>query len=241
MKENLLTVKNLESWYEKDNNILNRCDFSIDQNEILALVGSNGSGKTTLIKTLTDIHPKFSAERIEFKDRPIDFSDGDFKLSRIAVFSEDNSFKYWSFDEYNNFLHKVYNKDHDESFEKYLIDNFNFTPYIKTPVKELSMGNKKKFFTIAAFSLKLPFLILDEPVDGLDFESAEFLYDLVHDYKEYGSILMSTHILESITRSCDTYILLDKGKLSHKAIVDHNLSPDKILRTFEESLWPRYF
>ena len=234
MKENLLIVKNLESWYEKDNNILNGCDFSLNKNEITALVGSNGSGKTTLIKTITDIHPKYKVDTIEFNNKEIDFSNEDFKLNRIAVFSEDNSFKYWTFPEYNNFLHKAYNRDFDEAYQNHMIENFNFSQYINKPVKELSMGNKKKFFIIAALGLKLPLVILDEPVDGLDFESSIFLYKIIRDYKKYGSIFMATHILESITESCDSYILLDKGKLSAKAKVDSNLTSEKILKTFKE-------
>lgn len=232
MKENLLTVKNLKSWYEAGNNILDGCDFSLGQNEITALVGSNGSGKTTLIKTITDVHPNYKVGSISYKGKDTYFSNEDFKLSRLAVFSEDNSFKYWTFDEYNNFLHKAYGKDHDKDYEDYMIENFNFKKYVDYPVKELSMGNKKKFFMIAALGLKLPLLILDEPVDGLDFEGAEFLYKLVREYKEFGSIFMSTHILESIKNSCDFYILLDKGKLSPKQRVDQDLSSGTILKSF---------
>lgn len=233
MANNLLEVDNLKSWYEAGKNILDGCSFDIKENEIVALVGSNGSGKTTLIKTLTDIHPKFDVNSINFRGKNIDFSNEDFKLNRIAVFSEDNSFKYWTFPEYNEFLHKVYNREIDEDYQNYMIENFNFAQYINKPVKELSMGNKKKFFIIAALGLKLPLVILDEPVDGLDFEGAVFLYKLIRDYREYGSIFMATHILESITESCDSYVLLDHGKLSAKTEVDSDLTSEKILQSFK--------
>lgn len=114
-----------------------------------------------------------------------------------------------------------------------MIENFNFTQYINKPIKELSMGNKKKFFIIAALGLKLPLLILDEPVDGLDFEGSVFLYKIMHEYKKYGSIFMASHILESITESCDTYILLDHGKLSDKTTVNSDLTSKKILQNFK--------
>ena len=233
MDNKLLEVDNLKSWYEAGKNILDGCSFDIKENEIVALVGSNGSGKTTLIKTITDIHPKFSVDKIAFRSDSINFSDEEFKINRIAVFSEDNSFKYWTFPEYNEFLHKVYKRDLDPDYQNYMIENFNFAQYINKPVKELSMGNKKKFFIIAALGLKLPLVILDEPVDGLDFEGAVFLYKLIRDYKEYGSIFMATHILESITESCDTYVLLDHGKLSAKTEVDSDLTSEKILQSFK--------
>ena len=56
MVEELFTVKNLKSWHDPEKNILDGCGFSLNQNEVVALVGSNGSGKTTLIKTIMDIH-----------------------------------------------------------------------------------------------------------------------------------------------------------------------------------------
>ena len=113
MNNVILLVENLKSWYEEGNLVLKDVSFHINNNENVALVGSNGSGKTTLIKTLMDIHPKFSVKNMKFMDKGSDFSDENFKLNRIAVFTEDDSFKYWTFEEYNNFLHKSYNRKFD--------------------------------------------------------------------------------------------------------------------------------
>ncbi len=56
------------------------------------------------------------------------------------------------------------------------MQGFNFNKYENYILKDLSMVNVKKIYIIAALGLKLPFLVLDEPVDGLDFESTVFLY-----------------------------------------------------------------
>lgn len=56
------------------------------------------------------------------------------------------------------------------------MQGFNFNKYENYILKDLSMVNAKKFYIIAALGLKLPFLVLDEPVDGLYFESTVFLY-----------------------------------------------------------------
>lgn len=228
----ILAVDCLKSWYEENNLILKNISFEICEKENLAIVGANGAGKTTLIKTLMDIHPDFSVSKINFMGEDSKFSDIFFKLNRIAVFSEDNSFRYWTFDEYNNFLHKTYRKNFDKDYENYLIKGFNFESYLNKSCKDLSLGNKKKFFTIAALSLKLPLVLLDEPVDGLDFESTNFLYEIIKDYKKYGSIFMSTHILESINECCDKLVLLKDGKLSDKKILNEKLDMDDIMRVF---------
>ena len=232
MGENLIEISNLKSWYKKDLNVIDDASFSIDENEIVALVGSNGSGKTTLIKTLMDIHSNFEVSRLNFMGNDLEFKDINFKKNRIAVFSDDTAFRYWTFWEYVKFLHKAYGKNIDRDYIEHLLDGFNFKKYENYILKELSMGNRKKFYIIAALGLKLPFLVLDEPVDGLDFESTVFLYEELRKYKEYGSILMSTHILESINEVSDSYILLDNGKISEKRQITKNLSSDEIMKSF---------
>lgn len=229
---NLLDINGLSAYYTKDKMVLNSCDFTIDQNEVLALVGSNGSGKTTLIKTIMDIHPGFEVDDVNFMGPKSDFKDQDFKKNRIAVFSDDRAFRYWSFWEYAEFLHKLYGKDLDRDYLDSLIKGFNFNKYENYILKDLSMGNAKKFYIIAALGLKLPLLVLDEPVDGLDFESTVFLYQELKAYKKFGSIFMSTHILESINEVADAYILLHDGKISDKKQITEKLSADEIMSSF---------
>ena len=70
-------------------------------------------------------------------------------------------------------------------------------------------------------------------MDGLDFESTIFLYEELRKYKEYGSIFMSTHILESINEVADSYVLLHNGKVSDKNRITSKLSSDEIIKSFE--------
>ena len=50
-----------------------------------------------------------------------------------------------------------------------------------------------------------------ETVNGLDFNSTEFLYQLIAGYKKYGTVLFSSHILESVTLTCDRVLILEEG------------------------------
>ena len=56
-------------------------------------------------------------------------------------------------------------------------------------------------------------LLLDEPVNGLDFQSTEYLYQLIVGYKEHGTVLFSSHILESITLTSDRVLVLEEGQI----------------------------
>ena len=132
-------------------------------------------------------------------------------------------------------MYKIYGREIDETYIESLMQGFNFNKYENYILKDLSMGNAKKFYIIAALGLKLPFLVLDEPVDGLDFESTVFLYQELKKYKTYGSVFMSTHILESINEVADSYILLHNGKFSEKKQIVEKLSSDEIMKSFGAS------
>lgn len=95
-----------------------------------------------------------------------------------------------------------------------LVKGFHFEDYTNILLKELSTGNLKKAYLITAFALRPRLLLLDEPVNGLDFQSTEFLYQLMGSYKEHGTILFSSHILESICLTSDRVLVLEHGKIS---------------------------
>lgn len=54
---------------------------------------------------------------------------------------------------------------------------------------------------------------MDEPVGALDFQSTEYLYQQIADYKKYGTVLFSSHILESITITSDRVFVLEEGRI----------------------------
>lgn len=163
------------------------------------------------MKVLTGLLTSFQAESVVFQGKNIKFRDKSFKNSRYAVFSEDNSFQFFTFREYISYVFHAYRKELPDLSE--LITGFHFEEYTDTLLKDLSMGNRKKAFLITAFALQPAFLLLDEPVNGLDFQSTEYLYQLIAGYKEYGTVLFSSHILESITLTSDKVLVLEDGMI----------------------------
>lgn len=213
MSEKILEIKNLNVWYKKRNSIISDLSFHLDKNEIVGLIGLNGAGKTTLIKVLSGLLEGYNYDSICFDGNPFSFRDSKFKNQRYTVFSEDYSFGYFTFREYLSYVFSAYSKKLPDVSE--LVAGFHFEKYENKLLKDLSMGNRKKVNLITAFALKTPLLFLDEPVNGLDFQSTEFLYSLISGYKEHGTILFSSHIAESITLTSDRVMVLDNGKISH--------------------------
>lgn len=215
----MLQLKNLSVWYQEEKHVIKGTDLTIEPNHVVGLLGINGAGKTTLINTISGVHTKYQADEILGEAGATGFAAEDFKKMRYTVFTEEQAFSYWDFWEYMEFLQKVYGKKMDQAYLNYLIEGFCFQQYENTLIKDLSTGNKKKVFLIGGFALQLPLLILDEPLDGLDFSGAEFLYEVMQGHKQYGSVLMSSHIAESFERTCDDILLLNHGKIIRKEFI----------------------
>lgn len=210
-----LEVKNLNVWYEFNKPIIKNLDLTIYDNEIVGLIGLNGAGKTTLFNTITNVHDKYKCDEIKFNNKQISFNDIDFKYNRFIVFSEDESFQYFTFNEYIKYTFQCYNKKIDEKLVTDLCEKLNFTDYRNVLMRKLSLGNKRKAHLITGLALKCKILILDEPFNGIDFEGTETLYDLLQEYKNYGTVIFSSHILETICMITDRILILEKGKITN--------------------------
>lgn len=211
MGKELLSVKNLSAWYSEEKTVLSDFSFELFEHEAAGLIGLNGAGKTTFLKVLSGLLPTFRSDGVCFCGSSVDFRKQDFKLCRYTVFAEDNSFSYFTFREYLSYVCAAYGKETPDVSE--LICGFHFEEYTDILLRELSTGNRKKAFLITAFALKPRLLLLDEPVNGLDFQSTEYLYQQISGYKQYGTVLFSSHILESITLTSDRVFVLEDGKI----------------------------
>lgn len=208
----LLSLNNLSVWYAADHPVLSDFSLDLEANEVVGLIGLNGAGKTTFIKTVAGLLPGYHLESAVWDGHSFSFRDKAFKRSRYIVFAEERSFQYFTFQEYLTYVAASYGVSLPDVSE--LVKGFHFEDYTHVLLKELSTGNLKKAYLITAFALRPRLLLLDEPVNGLDFQSTEFLYQLMGGYKQYGTLLFSSHILESICLTSDRVLVLEHGRVS---------------------------
>lgn len=211
MERPLLTIKNLSAWYNSKKMVLSDFSLELAEHEVVGLIGLNGAGKTTFLKVLSGMLTSFYSNGIWLYDRHVNLREQDFKFCRYTVFAEDNSFQYFTFWEYLSYVFAAYGQKLPDVSE--LIQGFHFEEHTNTLLKDLSTGNQKKVFLITAFALKPKLLFLDEPVNGLDFQSTEYLYRQISDYHSCGTLMFSSHILESITLTSDRVIVLENGRI----------------------------
>lgn len=221
MMERLLAVQELSAWYQPGQRVLAGLSMELKSHEIVGLIGLNGAGKTTLISLLSGLHEGYcfgeegrKTAGFWFHETAAGFRDSGFKRCRYTVFAEDHAFAYFTFREYLSYVLSAYGKE-PQGVEE-LVEGFHFEAYEDSLLGELSTGNRKKAFLITAFALGTELLFLDEPVNGLDFQSTEFLYRQMAEYKKRGSILFASHILESITLTADRALVLKEGRIDRQ-------------------------
>lgn len=207
-----LHINGLDAWYHPEKKVLNELFLSLQMNEAVGLIGLNGAGKTTFIKAISGLHIGYSVKEAKWNGQNISFRDKSFKTERYTVFAEDESFQYFTFREYLSYVFSAYRKKPIDVRE--LVQGFHFEKYENTLIKDLSTGNKKKVYLMTAFALSPKLLFMDEPVNGLDFQSTEYLYSLINDYKQFGTVLFSTHVLESVCMTADRVLVLENGAIS---------------------------
>ncbi len=227
----MLVLNDLRVWYTPGKPVLEKLSMELGTNEVTGLIGLNGAGKTTLIKTLSGLLNTFQVKAAWWQGKPLLFRDREFKKERYVVFAEDHSFQFFTFREYASYVAASYGRKLSDIDE--LIHGFHFEEYTDVLLKELSTGNRKKAYLITAFALKPKLLILDEPVNGLDFQSTEYLYRQIGGYRQYGTILFSSHILESICLTSDRVAVLEQGQIK-RCFAGQEIKAEKIREALKE-------
>lgn len=207
----LLSLRELSAWYTADRPVLDGLNLDLAPGEVVGLIGLNGAGKTTFLKALSGLLPGCRAGSALWKGRPLSFRAESFKRERFVAFAEDRAFPYFTFREYLSYAAAAYGRPTPDV--QALVAEFGFEPYTDVLLRELSTGNRKKAALITAFALQPELLLLDEPVNGLDFQSTETLYRLMGGYRQRGALLFSSHILESICLTADRVLVLEQGRI----------------------------
>lgn len=189
---------------------LDGADLSVPRGAVYGLVGPNGAGKTTLLRHLTGVYHQDSGS-VTFDGQPV-WENADVK-ARIASIPDDwFYFMQAGLRDMMRFYRGLYPKFDQERFEK-LREVFALDE--KRPLRRMSKGQQKQ----AAFWLALctmpDYLILDEPVDGLDPVMRRQVWSLIlQDVAERGTtVLVSSHNLRELEDVCDHVGVMSRGKL----------------------------
>ena len=199
----MLTIRNLQVEYKKESPVLKGINLSMEPGKIHGLVGLNGAGKTTLLNTLYAF--------IRPSEGSVLYNDTALKRKDIAYLEAENYFyPYMTGREYLNLFPAGKNGFDTESWQQL------FHIPLDDITENYSTGMRKKLASLAVLKPDKPILILDEPFNGLDLESAHILTLILQQLREGGkTVLVTSHVFETLTSSCDQIHHIDHGTIDH--------------------------
>lgn len=212
MKEVVLKTNNLTKQYNK-NVVLDNVNITIKKGNIYGLIGRNGAGKTTLMKIITTLASPTSGTFELFNTSSENDELFDNK-KRVGSLIEYPAF-YPNLSAYDNLKYYTIQRGIvDKNQINKVLELVNLTGTGKKKVKTFSLGMKQRLGIALAILNSPDFVILDEPINGLDPIDISELRDTFKKLSDNGiTLLISSHILSELYLLANEFGFLENGKL----------------------------
>ena len=214
--QKLIIVENLSKNYQKKEAVKN-ISFTINENEILGLLGPNGCGKTTTIAMMLGLlKPSNGNVKIHGQDIEKNRISLLHKMNFISPYIElpkkltvmENLIVYGN-------LYSV--KNINERIE-YLSHKLRLNEFINNQTGELSSGQKNRVSLAKALINEPSVLLLDEPTASLDPETGDFVRSFIEKISKEKkmSILLASHNMDEVKRLCKNVLMMNNGVIIDK-------------------------
>lgn len=212
MKEVVLKTNNLTKQYNK-NVVLDNVNITIKKGDIYGLIGRNGAGKTTLMKIITTLASPTSGTFELFNTCSENDELFDNK-KRVGSLIEYPAF-YPNLSAYDNLKYYTIQRGIvDKNQINKVLELVNLTGTGKKKVKTFSLGMKQRLGIALAILNSPDFVILDEPINGLDPIDISELRNTFKKLSDNGiTLLISSHILSELYLLANEFGFLENGKL----------------------------
>ncbi len=197
----MISIKQLVVSFRIDKAVINGLNLKLEENNIHGIVGLNGSGKTTLLNTIFGLKSSSSG---------IVLHKGEKANKRFMSYLVTK----------NYFYTNITGNEYLQLFRNTAFQTAKWNELFLLPLDELvdnySTGMKKKLALMGLLKQDKPLMILDEPFNGLDIETVRILRMVLLKLKDQGkTIIITSHIIETLTNLCDSIHLLEDGKIKY--------------------------
>ena len=199
-------------------------DLKVEPGETLAFLGPNGAGKSTTIKMLTGIlHPTDGRARVlglnPWKERAA-------LAFRIGAVFGQKSQLWYHLPPADTFelLGRMYELGRSDYLRRRdeLVERFDLGPYMETPVRKLSLGERMRCEIAAAFLHRPELMFLDEPTIGLDVIVKRRIRELIaeRNREEGTTVFLTSHDPSDIEQLCRRAVVIHHGTVIYDAPVE---------------------
>ena len=240
-----ITITNLKKVFG-EKVAVNISDFTVNDGDILGLVGNNGAGKTTLFRLLLDLL-KADEGKVEYHIEQttdegsqltaINPAESEEWKQHVGAYIDDGFLiDFLTPEEYFDFVGKVSGLDKEAiaarlaTYEKFMAGEILGQ---KKLIRDYSAGNKQKIGIISALLVEPQIVILDEPFNFLDPSSQNVLKKLIVSYaaEHHATILISSHNLQHTVEVSTRIALLEHGVIIND-LANENQSAEAELESY---------
>lgn len=205
----MLKVENLTKKYGKAV-VVKDVSFEINDGEIAVLLGPNGAGKSTTIKSILGLLKTKGEVKVNgYENKSIEAKRDLGFIPEMPVL-----YDWLTIEEHVEFVSKAYGiKDYKEKMEEYF-ERFDLKDKRSKLGRELSKGMQQKVSVICALITNPKVVLFDEPMIGLDPKAIKEIKAIIKELKNNGcSIVISTHIIDSVDELWDRALIMDEGEI----------------------------
>ena len=240
----IISVKNLNLWYNNTSQALKDVSIDIEENTITALIGPSGCGKSTFLKTLNRMNDLIPDVRIGGKvfygntdifSRNVDVNS--LRRDIGMVFQKPNPFPMSIYDNiaYGPRTHGIKNKVQLNEIVEESLRDAAIWDEVKDRLKKsalgLSGGQQQRLCIARALAVKPKVLLMDEPTSALDPISTSKIEDLAAELKNKYTIIIVTHNMQQAVRISDKTAFFLLGELVEYGNTEEIFSNPKDKRT----------
>lgn len=221
----MLSVNNVTKKYGKviaNENI----SLQIADGQIAVLLGPNGAGKSTIIKSIIGFLKYQGSVTVD------GLLNKSIEAKRIMGYIPEIPSLYpnLTVDEHMEFVARAYKLDNYKEYKEELLRRFELDDKKKKFGDELSKGMQQKLSICCGLLPKPKLILFDEPMIGLDPHAIKELKSMLLELKQQGaSVLVSTHMIDSIEELWDTTYIMMKGRVAAVVERDQIAQGDKSL------------
>lgn len=205
----LLEFNNVSFKYKCSNQYaLNNVSFSLNEGQIVGLLGPNGSGKTTIIKLINGLLRNYNGEIL------VNGKELNEKSRAIISYLPDATYLNESakIEEVILMFKNLYSDFEEEKMRK-MLESMHIDS--KSIIKTLSKGNKEKLQLALVLSRNAKIYVLDEPIGGVDPAQRDFIIrTILSNYAQNSLVIISTHLLEDIEPILNRAIMIKNGEIA---------------------------
>jgi ABC-2 type transport system ATP-binding protein len=218
----MITVTDLTKKYARTTAV-DHISFSVSKGDIVGFLGPNGAGKTTTMRMLTCFFPPTGGKATV---AGFDVFDQSMEVRRRIGYLPESPPLYLEMEtiEYLRFVGRLKGLSGTqlENRVAFVLERCSIGDVKTKLLSKLSKGYRQRVGLAQAIIHNPDVLILDEPTAGLDPKQINETRDLIKSLAGDHTIILSTHILPEVEQTCESVIIINKGKLVARDSV-HNL------------------